>query len=102
MFGVKATITKCIDEKWQPPLVECRFIDAFGNTQIFHDKVVMFTAVYLDHKSSYPVEGSIVCEIVEKKGSMAKINTELPWHIESITGETVFEVKPEQIIEFEH
>lgn len=102
MFGVKAAITKCIDGTLQPPLVECQFIDAFGYTQIFHDKVAIFTADYLDETSNYPVEGIIACVIVEKNSSVAVVNTELPWHIESIKGETVFEVFLEQIIEFDH
>ncbi len=102
MFGVKATITKCIDETLQPPLVECQFTHAFGNTQVFHDKVAVFTADYLNENSNYPVEGIIGCEIIEKNDLVVKVNTELPWHIASTDCETIFEVFWEQTIEFEH
>lgn len=56
--------------------------------------------------SNYPQDGIIGCEIIERKNidnrDIIKVNTELPWHIESKDGETVFEVLAEQITEFEH
>ena len=105
MFGIKAQITKCIDDEGYPSFVECQFVDAQGCIQIFNDKDVIFTAESLDRNSNYPVDGTIGCEIIERKNvdgrEIIKVNTELPWHIESINDETVFEVLEEQLIEFE-
>ena len=105
MFGVKAKITKFIDEI-NPGFVECQFVDANGLTQSFNDKVPIFTTKMIDKNSNYPVDGIIGCEIIKTKNlegrDIVKINTELPWGIESIKGGTIFEVLPEQIIEFEH
>src|SRR6185369_333848 len=104
MFAVKATITK-FTEDWQPGWVECEFTDAFGKLQTFNEKVPVVTAEYLDENSAYPQDGIIGCEIIERKNvdgrEVVKVNTDLPWGIESLGGETIFEVLPEQLIEFE-
>jgi hypothetical protein len=102
MFGVKAKITRCLDDTGYPPFVQCEFIDAHGKVQIFNDKDAIFTTQNLDRNSDYPQAVIIGCEIVERTNSTVKINTEMPWHIESISGETFFEIESEQLIEFEH
>jgi hypothetical protein len=106
MFGVKAQITKCIDDTGHPSIVECEFVDAKGKTQIFNDKDAIFTTEMLDKNSNYPVNGIIACEILERKyedeREIIKVDTKSPWWIESITGETIFEVSVNQIVEFEH
>lgn len=106
MFGVKVEITKCIDDESYPSFVECHFIDAFGCTQVFNEKDAIVTTEMLDRNSHYPINGVVACEIVERKTidscEIIKIDTQLPWHIESTNGETIFEVLQEQIIEFEH
>ncbi|HTK38184.1 MAG TPA: hypothetical protein VL325_06805, partial [Pyrinomonadaceae bacterium] len=57
-------------------------------------------------ESSYPMDGTIACEIIDKKIDgdriLVTVETELPWHVESIIRETVFEVLAEQIVEIEH
>jgi len=106
MFGVKAKITRCIDDEGYPTFVECQFIDAHGCAQVFDDKDVFFTKELLDRNSNYPIDGIVVCEITERRNiegcEIVKVDTELPWHIELTKGETVFEVLQEHIIEFEH
>ena len=106
MFGIKAKITKCIDDTGHPSFVECQFIDANGITQIFHDKDAIFTVQSLDRNSKYPTDAVIACEIIEKKAmdgqNITKVDTEKPWFVESINGETIFEVLGNQMIEFEH
>ena len=88
MFGIKAQITKCIDDNGYPSFVECQFVDAHGCTQIFHDKDAIFTSEMLDRNSNYPLDGIIGCEILERRTEdnykILKVNTELPWQIESI------------------
>jgi hypothetical protein len=106
MFGIKAKITRCIDDESYPTFVECQFVDAHGFTQTFNDKDAIFTKEFLDRNSDYPVAGIIGCEVIERKfvdnHNIIKVNTELPWGIESIKDETVFEILEEQLIEFEH
>jgi hypothetical protein len=102
MFGIRAKITKCIDDTGYPSFVECQFIDAHGNIQIFNDKDAIFTTESLDRHSIYPKVGVIGCEIIKRKNSVIKVDTKIPWHIESISGETIFDVEATQIIEFDH
>lgn len=102
MFGIKAQITKCIDDTGYPSFVECQFTDVYGNIQTFNDKDAIFTTENLDRNSFYPQKGIIGCEIIERKNNIVKVNTEKPWGNESIKGETIFYVKTDQIIEFEH
>jgi len=105
MFGIKAQITKCIDDNGYPSFVECQFVDTHKNKQVFHDKDVMFTTENLDRNSNYPIDGSIACQIIEREiiegREIVRIDSKLPWHIESVNGETVFEVLAEQITEFQ-
>jgi hypothetical protein len=105
MFGVKAKITKCIDDTSYPAFVECQFVDAHGKIQIFNDKDAIFAKEMLNRNSLYPIDGVIGCEIVERKRidgcEIIKVDTELPWGIESVKSETIFEVSAEQITEFE-
>ena len=90
MFAIKAKITKGIDDLGYPPFVECEFVDAHGNIHAFNDKVVIFTTENLDKNSSYPTDGIVGCEIIEREHSIIKVDTELPWHIESISGKRLF------------
>lgn len=105
MFGIKIKITKFTDD-WQPGWVECEFTDVFGKLHVFNEKVPIVTEEYLDQESIYPQNGFIACEIVERRIvdnlEIVKVNTELPWHIESNAGETMFEILPEQLVEFQH
>jgi len=106
MFGISVKITKCLDDTGWPSFVECEFTDAKGFVQIFRDKDAIFTTDNLDRNSSYPVDGVIGCEIVElletKNPPTVRVDTRLPWGIESEDGDTVFEVSSELIIVFYH
>lgn len=106
MFGVKAKITKCIDDTGHPSFVECEFVDSSNTIQIFRDKDAVFTSEILNRNSKCPLDGIIGCELVERKlidgVEIIKINTKKPWFIESINGETIFEILENQIIEFQH
>jgi len=112
IFGIKAQITKCIDDEGYPSFVECEFIDAHGRTHIFQGKDVYFEGKWLDRNNVYPTEGIINCEIAERKNvngreivkinTIVKNNSDEPWGVESINDETVFEVFPEQLVESEY
>lgn len=105
MFGIKVKITKFIDDS-QPGWVECEFTDAFGKLHIFKEKVPIVTPEYLDENSIYPQNGIIVCEIIERKSAdgveIVKVDTDKYSLLDSMNGETVFEVSQEQLVEFEH
>ena len=104
-YAVKSKITKCIYDDRYPSFVDCEFVDAFGALHQFQDKDAVFTFESLDRDSKYPQDGSVACEIIERRcedgRNIVKVNTERPWGVESIEGETVFEVLVDQVVEFE-
>jgi hypothetical protein len=104
MLGVKVEITRYVDAS-QPGFVECRLIDAWDNQHLFIEKVPAITLENLNASSTYPQSGIIACQIVERKQvsgrEILKIETETSWHVESISGETCFDVSPNQLIEFD-
>jgi len=104
MLGIKVEISRYVDD-YQPGIAECMFIDAWGNTQVFVEKVPVVTSAEIDANSSYPQPSVIACQIVGKRDvdgrEVVKVETETPWHIESIAGEACFEVFPDQLIEFD-
>lgn len=94
-------ITRFVDEH-QPGFVEFAFKDADGVARVFIDKVPVVTREDLGATSVYPCAGAIACEIVETwtdavGRSLARIDTERPWHIETAFGETHFVVLAEQV-----
>jgi len=103
MFAIKAKITKCIDDKGYPTFVECEFIDSGGETQLFHEKDLILGVEMLDRNSSYPMDGYVLCEIVEGQPlsgrELVKVTT--PLGIESTTGETIFEIFADQLIKLD-
>ena|SRR5436190_5789151 len=105
MLGINVTITRYISDDPQPGIVECQMIDARGRCWSFIDKVPIFSAAWLDAKSSYPQLGFIACQIVERRNDangreIVTIDTELPWHVESTTGEVRFDVHAEELTEW--
>ena len=105
MFQIAATITRFVREH-QPNIVSCSFHDFHGVEWTFEDKDAMFTTEYMDERSDYPRPGIIGCEIVERGTDWAgnefvEVDTELPWHLESTTGETRFRVRPDQLTEYD-
>lgn len=105
MLGVKVEITRYVDDEPQPGIVECRFFDAWGSQHLFIEKVPVVTLKSLDDSSSYPQPAIIACQILDRREidgrEILKIDTETPWHIESISGASFFDVSPDQLIEFD-
>jgi SnoaL-like domain len=103
MFAIKVKFTKFIDD-WQPGWVEFEFLDAFGKLHIFNEKVPIVTAEYLDENSVYPQDGNVACEIIERKNvdgrEIVKVDTDKYSLLETIKGETVFEIFVEQLVKF--
>ena len=106
MPEIRVTIERFTDVS-QPGWVECTLVDADGLTHVFEEKVPIVSAEVLDvHSvhSVYPREGSIACTIISaRRGAdgreLVMVDTELPWGIESKTGEVRFEILREQLLD---
>ncbi len=80
-----------------PGFVECAFSDAAGVEHKFVDKVPVVSLEDLDASSAYPCAGQVACEVEEQWRSddgqtLARIRTDKPWGIESLTGQSQFVV----------
>jgi hypothetical protein len=94
-------ITRYVDDHF-PGFVECTFQDAEGKTHVFVEKLPVVSLEALDAKSIYPAIGAIACESeqawTDDAGRrLVRINTDLPWHIESIGGDIHFVVLASQL-----
>ena len=101
MPGLKVTIARFVDDH-QPGFVECTFLDASGTTHSIIEKVPVISAEHLWSDSENPRAGEIECTVRERfrnslGDDLARIDTELPDHIESTRGETEFVVFCSQI-----
>lgn len=102
MTSVAIQIERFVDD-YQPGIVECRLVDAQGQSHLFIEKAPIVSTEDLWSDSLYPQPGAIACEIeaewIDDEGrNLVKINTENPWHVESTTGETHFITLASQII----
>jgi hypothetical protein len=102
MVGVLAVIRRYVNDD-QPGWVECALTDIRGKDWTFVEKVPVVTAEPLDAHSTYPQPVVIACEVVERRDEAGReslvIDTAHPWGIAATTGETRFEVRPEQVVE---
>ncbi|RYG37845.1 MAG: hypothetical protein EON93_02995 [Burkholderiales bacterium] len=102
MQAFAVEISRFVDEH-QPGFVECSLLDADGNKHLFIEKVPVVTLEDLQPTSEYPRPGVVGCEPqaewVDASGRIkVRVSTELPWHVESTEGETVFVVWAEQLV----
>jgi len=86
----------------QPGFVECSFIDAWNKTQVFEDKVPIFTTQHLDETSLYPQAGVIAGEILREwrdadGRDIVTVTTEHPWGVASKEGTCEFDLLKEQL-----
>jgi hypothetical protein len=86
----------------QPLIVACEFMDAGGRKHTVTDKVWIFSDSTLDAHSQYPQVGVIRCALMaewrdETGWELCRINTALPFHIESSEGLTEFIVLRDQL-----
>jgi len=103
MLGIKVSITRFVSDD-QPGFVECRFTDAWGREFVVEEKVPIVTLEDLNEKSVYPRVGTIACKVVkewtDKEGrKLLTIDTEKPWHIETIDGVQQFDILEKDLIE---
>jgi|SRR5450631_1847617 hypothetical protein len=105
MLGIKVTIVRYISDEPQPGIVECQLEDAHGHQWSFVEKTAIVSTQNLDAQATYPQEGVIACEMLQRsldgaRREVIRVDTERPWHIESVEGETKFDVLPESLIDF--
>jgi hypothetical protein len=99
--ALKVSVTRFVDEH-QPGFVECQFFDADGARHVIIEKVPVVSSERLWSDSEYPRATDIDCVVVERFTSpqgvpLVRIDTDLPWHIESTSGQTVFVVQESQL-----
>ena len=104
MFGIKVNIIRYISDEPQPGMVECKLEDAHGRQWSFVEKTAIVSAQYLDADTPYPQRGVIAAEIVGRSVNAEgretiRVDTERPWHVESVDGVTQFEVLAESLVE---
>src|SRR5262245_25580198 len=105
MPAIRVSITRWLGDEPQPGWVECRVTDAWGREWTFEDKPYIFTSdCELDAGSTYPRPGTISCEIVGRRRDpdgreIVTVDTELPSHVESTTGETRIDVLEGQLVD---
>jgi len=96
------TILRFADASF-PGWVEFSLVDAHGTQHLFQDKGPVVSAEWLDEESDYPRDGSLRCEVIEtapSPGGRVLVRIGLERHgVESIDGETAFEVWADQLSE---
>jgi hypothetical protein len=79
-------------------------VDATGSEHLFVEKVPAVTKAGLDETSHFPQPGFIGCVVIERHkrddGShLVRIDTQIPWGVETAAGRTKFDVLSEQLCE---
>lgn len=105
MLAIQVKIVRFTDD-WFPGFVECSFVDALGQSQVFNEKVPVVSREDLSAESEYPREGIIACRWIESRVTdegreVVTVDTGHPWGVESVTGQTRFEVFREQTVEWQ-
>jgi hypothetical protein len=103
--AIKIKITSFMNEDYFPGAIECKFKDAWDVEHTVLEKYPLITDKVLDAESEYPQDGLIVGEVVKEwkdpdGRAIVTINTEMPWGIETTTGQTEFDLEVEQLIEY--
>jgi hypothetical protein len=101
MRFISVQITAFVDDH-QPGFVECGLTDAQGQVHRFIEKAPVVSRENLWSDSDYPRPGLIGCEVEaewtdEAGRALAKVSTELPWHIESVDGVHQFTLLTSQL-----
>jgi hypothetical protein len=102
MVAVKVKIVRYLSDDPQPGVVECELEDVHGQKWSIVEKTAIVSTAHLDARSSYPQQGLIGCEIVQRRRDadreIVRISTERPWMEESTDGSTEFDVGPEALV----
>ena len=87
----------------QPGWVKCELVDIWGQAHTFVDKMPVFSTADLDARSAYPQSGAIRCKVAREwrdaQGrEVSTVDTEALDNVAAISGETRFDVSPEQLL----
>jgi hypothetical protein len=98
------TITRYVSDEPQPGIVECEMVDAHGRRWLFLEKTAVISSFHLDACTCYPRPAIIAVEVVGRfqdaqLGEILRIDTDRPWGIQSVEGETLFEILPTLLVE---
>lgn len=100
MHELGVSITEYVSDE-QPGWVRCSFVDAAGREWRFVEKVPVVSRANLTRGDSYPQPGRIRCRIISRSAAYgrptARIDMRDPWGIESVDGESEFEVFVDQL-----
>ena len=103
MHAVGVSIDAYVSDDPQPGIVRCSLDDAAGRRWEFLEKVPIVSVADLSSSSVFPQRGEIACVVLSKSSGkgrqIARIDTSKPWAVESIDGETVFDVFVDQLRE---
>ncbi|WKA31702.1 hypothetical protein [Bradyrhizobium roseum] len=99
---IRVLIVRWVDDEPQPGIVECKLTDRFGRDWSFMEKCAVISPGGLCNDSTYPQSGAIGCHIVftgldDNGREFAVVDTEQPWGINAVNGDTRFEVFADQI-----
>ena len=102
MPAVAIQIMRFVDDHF-PGFVECQLVDAAGVAHIFVEKVPAVTTEVLQLTSPYPRPGVIDCRVLAQWEDahgieLTRIDTSMPWGVESSAGATEFVVASSQIV----
>jgi hypothetical protein len=105
MHGVRVSILQYVNDD-QPRFVECRLIDVTGRAWHFVEKVPVVTTADLNAQSSYPQPGIVACEVIDTRRAadgttVVTIDTDRPWGVAAVAGETRFDVAAELLTEID-
>lgn len=106
MQGLRVTIVRWVDDH-QPGWVECHLIDHWDRLWVFIEKAPVVSTEILGPDTAFPCPGVIACELVDHARTLPEadctilVTTAVPWGVESTTGETRFDVRPEQVVEMD-
>lgn len=105
MIGVPIALTRYVSND-QPGFVACEFVDAHGRRHHFIEKTAVVTGDDIDAKTLYPYPGVIACLIINRHldalgNEIIVVDTTKPWGVESIDGVTQFEMRRNDLVEWE-
>ena len=96
MWQVEVTILRWVSDDF-PGWVECELTDASGRRWLIHEKEPVFSATSIP-ADGLPFLGFIGCVLTSSPdGDVVGIDTDQPWGIASVEGETRFSV-PRQLL----
>lgn len=106
MLGIKIVIARYLSDEPQPGLVECHLEDVHGRRWLFVEKTAIVSNEDLDAGTVYPRDGVIAGKVIARRHEpggqeVIRFDTKGPWGVESVDGETQFDVLPSLLVELQ-